>query len=858
MFRSLREYFRRKKQKKIEKNTQLGELTGIHYDNMNQYANETDMVPDFSRYIKENTTADYSKMDSLSSNAYKNRVVHNRKAVKEADSGAFVLRFNIAGSGINHWPKMEKGLTGYNEIENFVVDETANEDVNENDSFYDAARKKSHLKYKMSGKVDEVQNPLKPIVEKEYGKPMYLIGEQTLVENLTDDNRENARILPGVRIKRRVNGEVVVNTSGPLGMGGTINSGDYSISKLTDYGKQIAEEWLNNVIREIDSNPEKKNQPIKIYLKGHSRGGCAADELSTIINHMVHTEERYKSLRENFSINLQLYDPVPGPDGMVTGHSYIDHSKVDAGNTGKSERGLSVDKKNDATVFYSLHSNQSLLFAPQTVLGAKRVVLTGMSHNMRLFDIQENNLVNSETGEVTTKKSKRGYIDGKTGEEFRGSSLHDAKDGLFVCDENGVLFEIKNQQEAHKLLDKVYNDITATTISQRMRHSTMYKVVDDWFNLHREREEITKKDTRYEPIQQYKEARKRLEKQLVDISKAVINVDIFEREISDSIGEMLYERLLYNKVKDDKDRMTDKMFRKTKELAQNKDGIENFKNSEFCKNFIGKLKFEDIVNLANDRSGDFIDKLANKYSKLDIDPQTKKKIPPKPLDLSKVAGKKETLDYVMHSVQMKQDDLYISRKGREKISPLKADGIYRLLDKNTLETITFAYLLEKKGYSFKELADHNGHEKERTEACDEIIEKLDLMSQEDAAKWIAETVASAETHCIDYVEDTLNKSKEIGNVENAIITEPVFALTNHIKNMSQILFTGDIYKAADSQMGSKERIDLVLKGMNVAEKLENIDSRVKNKLNEMVAANEMVAEKEPGQAQAEKEEIFLS
>ena len=157
-----------KRLKKIE----LQELTGNRYEDMNQYANETDVVSDFSDHIREYTSVDYSKVDNLTKQDYKNRTIHHQKAGKEAENGAYVLRINIAGSGLNHWPKMHKGLTGYNEVEKFV--EAENEPGNENDSFNDAVQKNSHKKYRIHGEPADIQNTLKERVRDEYGEPLYL------------------------------------------------------------------------------------------------------------------------------------------------------------------------------------------------------------------------------------------------------------------------------------------------------------------------------------------------------------------------------------------------------------------------------------------------------------------------------------------------------------------------------------------------------------------------------------------------------------------------------------------------------------------------------------------------------------
>ena len=824
MFKTLREYFRRKKLEKIRKNTELGDLVGIHYDGMNQYANEIDMVPDLSNHIQANTSIDYSKIERRTRKEYDTRKIHHQKSGREADDGAYVLKFNIAGSGLNQWPKMHKGLTGYNELEHFERDDEKNEQINENDNFIEVARKKSHIKYKMGTNIQFVQNQLKAKVQTEFGTPMYITDNGVVVTELTEENRESARILPGLRLRVKDNSVVEVNTSGPLGLNGMINSGDYSIDNLTNYGKQIVTKWLDSILKDISDNPEKKDRPIKMYLKGHSRGGCAADELSTMINFIVHNDPKYKPLEKNISINLQLYDPVPGPDGMITGHGYVNHSKADAGNKGKMERGLSVDKKNDATVFYSLHSNRGLLFAPRTVLGAKRIVLTGMSHNMRLFDIQENEVHNSETGLTENKKSKRGYISGETGEEYRGTSLHDAKDGLFICDENGVVFEIKNRQEAHNLLDSVYEIKTASSASQKMRHNTMYQVVDNWFDLHKDREIITPKDSRFETINQFKGARASLLRELINHSKGKSNLNTINEKVTKLIGKMVYERELLKKINADKNRMTSKSFNKYNADAINQTKIRSFINGKNFKKFIGSLDYKVIIDLASDIEGKKLDKLLHDYSKVS------KTVHMTPFDIKKWANKTEALDYISCSTQLSQGGLYLSGRGIENTSSNNAEGIYALLNKEYLSTLTFAYMLNEKDNMFLSSLTSNFTIEDRKTACDEVIDRINSMTNEEAANWISSTIINAQTKCLDYIDGILKETNQDRKIEMATRESKAISLANHIKNMSEILFMGDFAKAADEQMGSEKRIQLVLDGINANKELNSIYKEVNNNI----------------------------
>ena len=82
----------------------------------------------------------------------------------------------------------------------------------------------------------------------------------------------------------------------------------------------------------------------------------------------------------------------------------------------------------------------------------KNETLTSEMKYVDDLDIQENEVHNSETGLTENKKSKRGYISGETGEEYRGTSLHDAKDGLFICDEN-VDNEFATKQKPSKIIN---------------------------------------------------------------------------------------------------------------------------------------------------------------------------------------------------------------------------------------------------------------------------------------------------------------------------------------------------------------------------------------------------------------------
>lgn len=160
-------------------------------------------------------------------------------------------------------------------------------------------------------------------------------------------------------------------------LGGVSDSGSNSIEHLVEQVPKAIEAELAE-----DKEITGKERPILILLKAHSRGAVAASQVSKAI------KEKYG---ERVTIELVLVDPVPGP-----GHSGA-ALNIDLGD---------ID---DFTLVYSTASGYGVGFTPQTVMNAKRIIVSRQNHSVGLAN---------------------GFR--WQGKIYRGSKLNDLDPGVYV------------------------------------------------------------------------------------------------------------------------------------------------------------------------------------------------------------------------------------------------------------------------------------------------------------------------------------------------------------------------------------------------------------------------------------------
>ncbi|GAB2487287.1 hypothetical protein [Jatrophihabitans fulvus] len=205
--------------------------------------------------------------------------------------------------------------------------------------------------------------------------------------------------------------------SGPMGLGGTSDSGANSIDMLV---KKVP----GAVIKALPPGTDGTN--VVLIVKAHSRGAVAASIISKAL----------KRALPKLTIELTQFDPVPGPA------NYGKKNEIDLGQTGKRDDITAA--LDETTIVYSMASGYSYLlrsFVPQRVFGVKRIILSAQNHG----------------GGIRT-----GYMIGD--QKFKGARLNSIPPGAYY--ETGVIaqgqdagyltLERMNQNNFMAMLDATY------------------------------------------------------------------------------------------------------------------------------------------------------------------------------------------------------------------------------------------------------------------------------------------------------------------------------------------------------------------------------------------------------------------
>ena len=766
------------------------DLRGARFEKFGQYTNEVGTVSDVSKHLKSETTVNYEYITSRQSKYDVHRVFGGKYKVKGPNLNEepiipkdYVFKMNFAGSGINQWPKMYKGFSGYNQLMDISPDEEIDPiEKDEAESLYAQLKNDVFKKYTANDREDNGEElsakELDDILSKEYGNYMYLDNEGKLHD--IDPFNEHAPI-SGIRKKMsddRRRG--TLNMSGPLGslLGfddstGERNIGKYSIENLKKYALWEARKWITSI-------PLDSEDPIIFNMKGHSRGGCACNEAATMINKMV--QEEFPHLKNRVKFEVQLFDPVPGT-GSYDNHAVIDHNKKNITLlNGKLGQGLNSvpQNKNDSIVYYGMYSNHSVAFDPQTVMGANKIILTGMSHNMGLFDID-------------SQKHKRGYTLGLTGDKYRGTGMHNLPDGLYVLDEHDVLFEIKNMQEANRFLDSVY----VSRSGQSKRKNTMYSVVKEYFAHHPEKDIITKKDSRYAPQKAFNDAVSELSKMANNFDKERIPFSKVKEQINKVIG---YKKLLETCSKD-KDRTSKTAFKKYNALANSPDYIKDFSEIPYVKAYVDNLTPSDIKK--------FIENPEDAINNAKVN-----------INLSKDDKRYNEIKLAINEASFKSKnkfffDGHIKDNGEPtlNIPDDKRELVLNGGNGEDLSVLVFAELASK-GHEIDDILDNTKLATIKESIFSTLQYKMNNMTVEEFKADMARTNFRAQKACLDYIDekvesmDGFSASKLIKPENKNILT-----VNNFMKNLGTRLMTNELFETVvrDNLVGNEKYMALLNK-----------------------------------------------
>ncbi len=270
---------------------------------------------------------------------------------------------------------------------------------------------------------------------------------------------------------------------------GARNRGEYSIHNVSDYMLTAGKHYLETIFKEWDK--EKKSgkkadptEPITIMVKGHSRGGVSAAHGAMKLKYWL--KNYYPRYENKVRFKVLQMDPVAGfgsDHGLKSKINLREEKRPELRQELAERRMATLGDSVDSTVVYSLHTNHRYFFSPQSVDGAKRIILTTTTHGVNLGNVDQ-----SQKAHGDTKAHRQGYLDLSTGEMYRSSGLHELPEGIYIADENNRLIKVPSLEVGRNIVSKVLEH----TSGQEQRHERIDEVMKNWFDAH---EKVKKVDS---------------------------------------------------------------------------------------------------------------------------------------------------------------------------------------------------------------------------------------------------------------------------------------------------------------------------------------------------------------------------
>lgn len=291
---------------------------------------------------------------------------------------------------------------------------------------------------------------------------------------------------------------------------GARNRGEYSIQKVSEYMLTAAQKYLVQIFDEWDKNQNrvKKEEdvaPITISIKGHSRGGVSAAHGAMMIQDWIN--KNYRRYQGQVKFNLVQLDPVAGfgsDHGAKSKINLVDEQRQDIRDELRDRDMSLLGKSAETTVVYSLHTDHRIFFSPQSVDGAKRIILTTAHHGVNLDAVDE-----SQKAYGDKKAHREGYLDLASGEMYRGSGLNELPEGIYIADENNCLVKLPSLEAGRSIISEVLKN----TSGQKERHNRIDAVMENWFKAReKEKEQDKEKDNEKDKeIDQDRDKKKEME-----------------------------------------------------------------------------------------------------------------------------------------------------------------------------------------------------------------------------------------------------------------------------------------------------------------------------------------------------------
>lgn len=480
--------------------------------------------------------------------------LHHSRGTQLFSQGQNVLEFDLAGSGYQQFHRRHKGVGGKSNAMTVKKGVKVKAKFKDLKKLADLAikdpeayeRELAKLPYKT-----EKQRALKDTI-------MWRVAEINEGVNLVDDIYGKQEAVEGfgklehvrskTKAKRLSDNEIVtkkrVTMSGTLSMGGSRNAGEYSIEKVREYVLSMGQSYLTPIFQQWQNALEKakyesfaengkldeadmadfaqKIHPVTIIMKGHSRGGVAMSHGAMMIKYWL--SENYPQFESFVKFETTHYDPVAGTGSDSGLNSEVNISDATDEMTKeelKKNKMKALGDSAESTVVYSLHTQYNHNFSPQTVKGAKRIILTADDHYVGL-----------ETVDATQRDLHRGaYTDAKTGEVYRGSGINSLEEGLYIADEKNALVKVTDKATAKHLLEKILKGAKG----QEKRHNRINDVIDAYFEKTTHNiSEIIADEVKDSDSKEMKSV-----KQTVAECSALINISLLKGETAKTLGKRL-------------------------------------------------------------------------------------------------------------------------------------------------------------------------------------------------------------------------------------------------------------------------------------------------------------------------------
>lgn len=267
--------------------------------------------------------------------------------------------------------------------------------------------------------------------------------------------------------------------AGAQAMKGLSNSGEYSIEKTRGYMLELGKSYLSPI---FDSWLDGTGAPhdVHILIRGHSRGGVSAIEGAMMLKYWLHNDPRYQRFEDRVKFELTQMDPVPG-----LGSRFGVNERVDLSGTAALRKGndhmLPLGNSAETTVMYSLHTEHSVGFTPQEVLGAKRVIIMATPHSVSLKERAAGSVLTG--GAVQDTQVRRAsFTDADSGEVYRGSGINHLREGVYIVDEANTLVRLTSYEQAQRIIATILSD--GAHSGQKARHEVIDNVIRAWFAAH--------------------------------------------------------------------------------------------------------------------------------------------------------------------------------------------------------------------------------------------------------------------------------------------------------------------------------------------------------------------------------------